>query len=130
MKVFVSYTIRDDFISKDYLESIEIVVTEFGKSFIDLLHNKSNEKQEFVKRELLSSNVILLIVSKSINLSPWVMWEIEQAKRAGIPIIEVTATESGLLDSLLEIKHSLSKTLTSQIKRDKNSLQCFVPQPV
>jgi hypothetical protein len=124
MKVFVSYTTRDPFISKDYLETIDKVISEYANSFIDLLHNTANEKQEFVKQELLSSDVVLLISSISTPLSPWVTWELKQAQNEGIPIIEIPVEENGLLNSLLEIRRMLPSKLT----RHSNGLKtagCF-----
>jgi N-acetylmuramic acid 6-phosphate (MurNAc-6-P) etherase len=116
VKVFVSYTTRDSFISKGYLESVDKVVSEYANTFIDLLHNTADKKQEFVEQELLSSDIILLISSKSTSLSPWVIWELKQARNVGIPIVDIPVIEDELLNSLLEINRVLSSKLISYPK--------------
>ncbi len=119
MKVFISYTTRDSFISKHFLESIDQAVSEYAEPFIDILHNTANEKQEFVKKKLLSSDVILFISSTSTSLSPWVSWELEQAQIARIPIVEVPVDENGLSNSLLAIRDILPSKLTRHLNGQK-----------
>lgn len=121
MKVFVSYTTRDSYITKEYLESIDEVVSEYANSFIDLLHNTNNNKQEFVKQELLSSDVVLLISSKSILLSPWVNWELSQAQDKGILVINIPVKKTKLSNSLEEIRIALSNKFTI-VSKNKNAV--------
>lgn len=124
MKVFVSYTTRDSYITKEYLESIDEVVSEYANSFIDLLHNTNNDKQEFVKQELLSSDVVLLISSKSILLSPWVHWELSQAQNKGILVINIPVNKIKLSNSLEEIRIALSNKFTT-VSKNKTAVDCL-----
>lgn len=117
MKIFVSYTTRDCFISKDYLESVDKVVSRYADSFIDLIHNKADKKQDFLKQELVRSDILLLISTVSISLSPWVAWELKQAKIMGIPIINIPIKEDELPNSLLEINEILSSRLINNLEK-------------
>lgn len=119
IKVFVSYTTRDHFISKDYLQLVNEAISKYAEPFIDILHNTDSEKQEFVKKELLSSNILLLLSSKSITSSPWVNWEIEQATNYSIPIITINVIEHELSSSLLEIETVLLSKLTIALNGTK-----------
>lgn len=69
-----------------------------------------------MEQELLSSDIILLISSKSTSLSPWVIWELKQARNVGIPIVDIPVIEDELLNSLLEINRVLSSKLISYPK--------------
>lgn len=87
IKVFVSYTIRDGIVNKTILEKIYSEISKTSNSFIDLLHNKSVDKQKRVLDELTQSNVILLIITESTYDSKWVLKEIDLAEELNIPII-------------------------------------------
>lgn len=91
MRIFVSYTTRDHYIDRELLKSASEVLSDFGPSYIDLLHNDSVDKQLHVELMLSQAQLLVLISSNSINESEWVQWELREAKRSGIPIISVHA---------------------------------------
>ena len=86
MKYFVSYTTRDKEITPDLLKQFSKELEKKGEVFIDLLHNDSIDKQSRVLKELDSSDVMILIETKSVYQSEWVVLEIEQANAMPIPI--------------------------------------------
>lgn len=92
MSIFVSYTTRDHYVDRNTLEMVSSVLLNYGSHYIDLLHNEASEKQRHVERMLFNSQLIILIRSRSIEKSKWVQWELNEANRIGIPIIEVQAS--------------------------------------
>ncbi|MFJ7106393.1 TIR domain-containing protein [Pseudomonas sp. NPDC098740] len=85
-KIFVSYTTRDAIINRDSLACFLRPISTFGKPFIDLIHNNSKYRQARVEAELKSSNLLLLLETKSTKQSQWVQWEIKTAEAYGIPV--------------------------------------------
>lgn len=86
MKIFVSYTTRDSVITIQNLQQLEVALSNIGQPYIDLIHNDSKDKQKRVEQELAKSQVVLLLKTSSILLSPWVQREINLAQNFGIPI--------------------------------------------
>lgn len=86
MKIFVSYTTKDMHVKENYLLNIFCLLKQYGEPYIDLIHNDSINKQQRVHDELISSNIMILLHSKSIKASQWVKWEIATAKNKKIPI--------------------------------------------
>lgn len=89
MNIFVSYTTRDGHINREFLVGISDVVSDLGSSYIDLLDNHAVDKQAHVEAMLNESDVLLLLSSSSISDSQWVHWELTQAKKLKVPIIEI-----------------------------------------
>lgn len=89
MKIFVSYTTRDDDIQNNYLLDKYSLLSKYGDVYIDLLHNDSVEKQKRVFDELATSNLLVVIESESINDSKWVKREVKMAQEKQIPIIKL-----------------------------------------
>lgn len=88
MKIFISYTQRDRYITDLLLSNIANEVNLFGKPFVDILHNNAEDKQAFVEHKLLEADILLLLNSESINKSKWAQWEIATAEEQNIPIIQ------------------------------------------
>lgn len=88
-KVFVSYTIRDGFITKRYLVNIEKKLSKNFNVFIDMLDNDSNNQQIRVIKELIDSDIVLLIKTCDIYKSPWVRLELSLAIKNRKPILIV-----------------------------------------
>lgn len=86
--IFVSYTVRDNIITLDFLRSIEKMLLMFGTPFIDLLHNDSINKQDRIEKELAKSNCLILINTILAKKSNWVIKELSIAKDRNIPIYE------------------------------------------
>lgn len=89
MKIFVSYTVRDNELSRAVLEQLSIRLKKFGTVYTDLIDNNSEHKQERVVSELDSSDIVLLIESSGTYSSPWVKFEIERAASKGIKVYPV-----------------------------------------
>lgn len=103
MNIFVSYTTRDTYINKELLDKVSNIVSELGSPYVDLLHNNSLDKQAYVESMLKSSDVVLLLSSDSIDKSKWVNWELAQAKKIKIPIVEVCAKKFASANFVLNI---------------------------
>ncbi len=117
MKIFVSYTIRDSYISHKYLSGISDALSDISEPYIDILHNKGEDKQSFVESKLLSSNIVLQLRSESFHLSHWANWEIQRANNNRIPIISIHIHRDSLDESLSQIRSSFFKQkLTSQAR--------------
>ena len=89
MNIFVCYTTRDTFVNRDSLAKLSTILSKFGYSFIDLIDNDSENKQERVETELEKADFMLLLRSGSVKHSKWVSWELNRAKEKGIPCIGV-----------------------------------------
>ena len=89
MKVFVSYTMRDGYITPTVLRMIERILINEGHSvFIDYLNNDSEKKQERVIRELKSSDQVILLISPLVKKSQWVNKELDLFKKAKSLLLE------------------------------------------
>jgi hypothetical protein len=75
-------------------------LNSFGKIFIDLIDNNSNDKQGRVISELEKSDLLLLIKTPSILNSEWVTFELETAKNNNIPVIRFSIDE---IDNLTKV---------------------------
>ena len=89
MNVFISYTLRDEIVTTEYLKEVSKVVEEFGNPFVDIIDNKADDKQRFVIEQLDKSDLVILITTKSILMSQWVITEINRAKKNNTPIIRI-----------------------------------------
>ena len=88
MKVFVSYTMRDGYITPTVLRMIERILINEGHSvFIDYLNNDSEKKQERVIRELKSSDQVILLISPLVKKSQGVNKELVGANRHHIKVV-------------------------------------------
>ena len=99
MNIFVSYTTINDEVTINSLIDFSNKISSFGKIFIDLIDNNSEDKQSRVVEELKKAEILMLIKSKSIFNSEWVKFELEIANEMNIPIIEFDIND---IDSLTE----------------------------
>lgn len=93
MKIFVSYTTRNNELSKQTLITLAAKLVSFSDVFIDLIHNVSVDRQARVEKELQSADVLILIKSKSTLSSEWVQFELDSAEGNCIPIVEFSLKE-------------------------------------
>ncbi|MDP2500741.1 hypothetical protein BCT47_00275 [Vibrio splendidus] len=93
MKIFVSYTTRDAIVTATSLFPVAETLERIGKPYVDVIHNDSADKQSRVERELMSSSLVFLLESSSIQESPWVKWELDNARRLGIPIKSIDVSQ-------------------------------------
>ena len=105
-KIFVSYTRLDKYINIALLIKINDLIANRHCCYIDALHNDSKEKQRRVESELMSSSVMLLLRSCSVDDSNWVCREIEIASQNGISRIDVPIS-----------RYSTYEMIESQIKK-------------
>lgn len=109
MNVFVSYTIRDGFISEKELRHLDLGLRWFGTPYIDLLHNGSSDPQKKVMASLVHSDVFIACATPLYFSSEWVQIELALALALHIPIFFIaeyryhdTITIRGMLTSLQE----------------------------
>ncbi len=87
MKVFVSYTQKDNVITKEQLSAIYSFFSQNKiNSYIDCL--VPDTTQEKVENELKTSTLVLLVKTQNVYDSKWVNKELSLAKEYNIPIIE------------------------------------------
>lgn len=89
MKIFISYTLRDEVMTVDHLRSISEVVSEYGKPFVDIIDNDAKDKQKFVMDQLDNSDLVVLLNTDSVSQSKWVKLEIERANKNNTPVISI-----------------------------------------
>lgn len=124
MSIFVSYTTRDSYIDRNTLTMVSGVLLNYGPHYIDLLHNDASEKQRHVEEMLSHSQLMILIRSHSIEKSEWVQWELSQANKMGIPIVEVQASINPT-ETISNLKQKLDSELNTLARwSDKNILTC------
>lgn len=87
MNIFVSYTLRDGVLDEHKLERLHLILRGSGDPYIDVLHNKSLNRQARVVEELSNANVLIACVTQGFFASEWVQFELATARRRGIPII-------------------------------------------
>lgn len=85
--IFVIYTTRDFYVNKESLINIYEDLNKYGNVFIDLLHNNSVDKQEYVLEKLNESSHIVIIDSPKIHESKWAQLEIKIAKEQNKQIL-------------------------------------------
>lgn len=117
-KIFISYTIRDNSIDKEFLNQLDEFLRNTCNVFIDYLHNDSDAKQERIESELISSDFIILIKTDQTFNSEWVLKEIEIAKRVKIPILEFEFNELKN-KNFLPIITSIQKSRKFRPEKDK-----------
>jgi len=93
MKIFISYTLRDAFLSIEYLQYFENVFSKLGDPYIDILHNKDPYPQEHVMRVLKQSEVFYALITPRYFESSWVQLELNIAIQRHIPIIAVVLNQ-------------------------------------
>lgn len=93
MKYFISYTTRDEEITIDLLKSFSAEMEKYGQVFVDIIDNNSFDKQKRVFFELDSSDTLILIESKSIYQSNWVLTELERAESKHIPVKKISVED-------------------------------------
>ncbi|WP_017299076.1 TIR domain-containing protein [Nodosilinea nodulosa] len=89
MRIFISYTLRDDFLSIGDLQRFEYFFLNFGEPYIDILHNKSPNPQEYVISNLKQSETFCALITPKYFESNWVRLELDMAIQMSIPIIAI-----------------------------------------
>lgn len=77
--IFVVYTTRDSYVDEEFLLNIYNDLQNYGNVFIDLIHNTSINKQEYVLEKLRTSSHIVIINTPKISESKWAQLELKIA---------------------------------------------------
>lgn len=88
-RVFVSYTLRDGWISVQDLSGLSSQLSAICHPFVDVLHNRGNNRQRTLVRVLLRSSAIVACVTPKYYRSPWVQYELWLAQRIGLHVIPI-----------------------------------------
>ncbi len=78
---------RDSLVTDSLLRAVDSSFSNFGRVFIDCLHNNAADKQCEVIRQLIFSDIVVVIDSPMLPKSPWVALEICLAVFLKKPII-------------------------------------------
>ncbi|MGK0150234.1 hypothetical protein [Pseudomonas putida] len=120
MKIFISYTIRDNIVTRDFLTYLEPKIADLGDIYIDLIHNHSENKQARVESELQQADIFLLLHTDSIKNSPWARWEIVTAESLDIyrsTIYPNSVTKEFETDEIRSaISHAIDQLTTTRKK--------------
>jgi hypothetical protein len=123
MRIFVSYTTRDSYINKQRLSYVFSLVSQYGETYVDALHNDSDDKQVRVKSELAIADIVLFLKTSAFYESPWARMEYNQAIKNKKKIVNISIdTFSDWSDTLKNIEVIL-KTELSANKRFKMDWQ-------
>lgn len=122
MKIFISYTTRDNIVTRDFLIYLESKIADLGDIYIDLIHNNSNNKQARVECELQQADIFLLLCTESIKNSPWVRWEIETAE--SLDLYRTTVNPNSVTKEFVtdEIRSAISNA-TAQLAKTRKPLR-------
>lgn len=80
-KIFVIYTTRDECVNSNSLNKIYNELKKYGDVFIDILHNNSIEKQEYVIKKLHECSSIVIVDTPELEKSEWAKLELNIAKK-------------------------------------------------
>ena len=114
IRIFLSYTTRDNYLNDKRLCDVFCILSQYGVTYIDALHNDSEDKQLRVLSELASSNIVVFLKTSSFFKSPWTLFEYEQAVEHKKKIIEIYAEpKNGWREVLRNIEIELIMELST-----------------
>lgn len=88
--VFISYTSRDSCIDNSALEKARSLFSDRSTVFVDRLSIKTGwHPQLVIMSNVIRSHLLVVVESKSVYKSPWVLLEIFLAKITLTPIIRL-----------------------------------------
>lgn len=103
MRIFVSYTTRDNYLNKERLHEVCLLLNKYGKVYIDLLHNNSKDRQRRVEDELRLSSIVIFLITPAVSKSFWFMKERKLASQQKKKCFEI------FIDNNVEWTASLNK---------------------
>ncbi|WP_228896078.1 toll/interleukin-1 receptor domain-containing protein [Pseudoduganella aquatica] len=90
MRIFVSYTLRDGLVTAELLAGLHRHLAGIGSPFIHAIEAPRLRCQQLaVLWALLRSRAVVLVVSPSVQQSPWVRLELALGRFLRHPIIPV-----------------------------------------
>ena len=114
MKIFISYTTRDGFVTKNRLVELCYHLSEYGSTFVDIIHNDSIDTQLRVETELLSADLVVFLKTKAFNSSEWALKEQELALLNKIAAVSVDVdSHDNWEESILAVKNVISNKASS-----------------
>lgn len=81
MKIFLSYSMRDGYITLTRLHELSRNLDKYGTTFADAVHNQDKDRQGRVEREILNSDLIVFIKTDGFKSSMWARKEIRLATK-------------------------------------------------
>jgi hypothetical protein len=103
MRIFVSYTTRDNYLNEKRLSDVCLLLNPYGYVYIDLLHNNSNDRQRRVEDELRLSTLVVFLITPAVSKSFWFMKERKLALQQKKKCFEI------YIDNTVEWAVSLNK---------------------
>lgn len=89
-RVFISYTSRDDCVSDAVLKKAKALFPEQSRVFVDRLSEQSSwHPQLVIMLKVIRAHLFVVIESRSVYQSQWVLLEILLAKITLTPIIRM-----------------------------------------
>jgi hypothetical protein len=89
VRIFVSYTLRDGELSLLLLHRLSRLLTRFGHTYVDALHNSSPRPQAHVEAMLSQANVVVACLTTGFLESEWVRHELRLAATYCIPVVTI-----------------------------------------
>lgn len=94
--IFISYTSRDTCVSDAALIKAKSLFSQHSTVFVDRLSEKSRWHPQFaIMFNVLRSHLLVVIESRSVYRSPWVLLELLLAKLTLTPIIRLPIESLG-----------------------------------
>ena len=87
MRMFISYTLRDKVLTPLLLADLEVLLSQIGTPYIDILHNNSSHPQQHVMQRLNEASIFIACVTPLFYQSEWVRLEYTTACKLGLPIV-------------------------------------------
>ena len=103
MRIFVSYTTRDNYINLERLKDVEKVIKQFGHVYIDLLHNNSKNRQRRVEDELALSSTVVFLRTPAVYKSFWFMKEKKLSDQQKKKCVEICIDNSAKWPDMLDL---------------------------
>ncbi len=129
MRIFVSYTLRDGVLSPDRLASLASSLAPFSSPYVDVLHNRSEDPQRHVLRQLMACELLLACKTPGFLESPWVRLELSLAAAGALPVVAVTIepyqAERGCLETT--VLSALTSHRVTRVERSNNGLKLTKP---
>ena len=121
MRAFVSYTLRDGYITRGVLSDLMIHLEPFCEPFIDLLWHPRGGHQCTLFSALRQADVFFLISSPFIMQSPWVCLELAAARQLRIPVVTIKNCYTTTIKNM-HAKESYSHTAKHSLWCDSHTL--------
>lgn len=91
LRIFISYTSRDKGVSDDTLAKARSLFSDFSHVYVDRFACKSKwHPQLVILSKVFFSHLVVVIDSRSVYYSPWVLLELLVAKLTLTPIIRLS----------------------------------------